>query len=210
MERNYDTYVVAAPVKIGSNDHIALAVVESHQGAQGKSRYYLHEVVIKEKLGTFYKTGVVAQNEPTPGNARASLLNVLQSFLNVNNEPVENDSKPTIQYAAEPKIPIDPEGREVMDRLARGENVPLDEIYQVPAIAAALKRTEGLLETIDRYTPEELAKRKTRVLADLDKMGSAQCDKNGKWEYTGPVGRDRRVDIAIGPPAAGKSSGSGH
>ncbi len=178
MERNYDTYVVAAPVKIGSNDHIALAVVESHPGAQGKSRYYLHEVVVKEKLDTFYKTGVVVQNEPTPGNARASLLNVLQSFLYVNNEPVENDNKPAIQYATEPKIPIDPEGREVMDRLARGEDVPLDEIYRVPAIAVARKRTEGMLDTIDRYTQEELAQRKARVLADLDKMGSARRDKN--------------------------------
>jgi predicted ABC-type ATPase len=104
------------------------------------------------------------------------------------------------------KIQPSPEGEAILSRLETGENVTLDEIEAVPEIANAIARTKGMTQTVDRYSPAELETRAAEALAKLNEMGSAAKDKNGKWGYTGNVAQNRRIDIVIGPSAAGKSS----
>lgn len=86
----------------------------------------------------------------------------------------------------------------VMERLAKGEDVPLEEIYSVPEIAEVRARTPNPtaeIKTADR------AKLRQSILDQLLSTGS--YTKDG---YTGEVRQERRADIVIGVPAAGKSS----
>src|SRR5699024_1528722 len=44
------------------------------------------------------------------------------------------------------------------------------------------------------------------VLDELTDRGSAVLDSKGEVQYTGRVKQEKRLDVVIGPPAAGKSS----
>ena len=69
---------------------------------------------------------------------------------------------------------------------------------------AAKKNIQG--EATNKInTPERMALRE-EIKEKLYKTGSAVVDDKGKVSYTGNVNRNRRADIVIGPPAAGKSS----
>jgi hypothetical protein len=52
--REYDTYTIGAPIKIGPADYIAEVVIKKSD--EDKS-YYLHKVEIKTKLHSAFKTG---------------------------------------------------------------------------------------------------------------------------------------------------------
>ena len=91
-----------------------------------------------------------------------------------------------------------------MDRLSRGETVSLEELYQIPEIMEVRSRSFRPTSEID--TPER-TKLRGDVVQKLYQQGSyTGVDKAGDGGYNGPVNRDRRADIVIGVPAAGKSS----
>lgn len=93
-----------------------------------------------------------------------------------------------------------PELQDVMDRLAKGEDVSLDEINRTPEVEEVHKLPST--NTADIHTPEREQLR-TQVLEELYKRGSYSSETN---DYTGEIAHDRRIDIVIGAPAAGKSS----
>lgn len=93
-----------------------------------------------------------------------------------------------------------PELQSVIDRLAKGENVPTDAIDSVPEVQE-IRRIKAP-ETYQINTPEREQLR-AQIAQRLYQMGS-YSSKDG--DYTGEVAQGRRIDIVIGVPAAGKSS----
>ena len=65
--RGYDTAVLAAPISIGCTEYICEVIVEQRPNRQG---FYLHEVVVKEKLGNVFKTS-------TKGGTRQASRSIL-------------------------------------------------------------------------------------------------------------------------------------
>ena len=53
--RGYDTYVIDAPINIGNIEYIAEVIINKDKDGQ---RFYLHEVEIKEKARSAFKTGM--------------------------------------------------------------------------------------------------------------------------------------------------------
>ena len=53
--RGYDTYVIDAPVMIGDIDYIVEVIINQDKDGQ---RFYLHEVEVKEKAQSAFKTGM--------------------------------------------------------------------------------------------------------------------------------------------------------
>ena len=53
--RGYDAYVIDAPINIGNVDYIAEVIINKDKDGQ---RFYLHEVEIKEKARSAFKTGM--------------------------------------------------------------------------------------------------------------------------------------------------------
>lgn len=61
-KRGYDSYVIIAPVKIGTQRYIEEVVVKRNNKRQG---FYLHEVEIKKRLEDFIKTHTEVGHLPT-------------------------------------------------------------------------------------------------------------------------------------------------
>ncbi|WP_309386085.1 sigma-70 family RNA polymerase sigma factor [Cerasicoccus frondis] len=76
--------VLAAPVKIGSED-VILVVVTRRQ--QGQTRFYLHEAYTKERIRGAFKTGSSASGEVEISSASSdSVSNILSRILFVNQD----------------------------------------------------------------------------------------------------------------------------
>lgn len=93
-----------------------------------------------------------------------------------------------------------PELQSVIDRLAKGENVPTDAIDSVPEVQEI--RALPKMDTSQIHT-QEREQLRAQIAQRLYQMGS-YSSKDG--DYTGEVAQGRRIDIVIGVPAAGKSS----
>ena len=113
--------------------------------------------------------------------------------------------------------PISSQMQTVLDTLALGKSVAIDDIMSTPEVMWAEEHQmpgESLPYKPGGYTEAEVAEilPAERILEHaeaLDKLmgqGSAVIDKNGKVEYTGPVAQNKRLDVVIGPPSAGKST----
>jgi hypothetical protein len=116
-------------------------------------------------------------------------------------------TEPAAQYSEKESNGAGAEMRRVLDKLAQNRPVTEDEMNQVPEITKARKRVPPG-SSADINTPERQAIR-DQVVDKLLNRGSAQkvaVDGKAKVEYNGPVRKDRRADIVIGLPAAGKSS----
>ncbi|GHU88313.1 hypothetical protein FACS189476_05210 [Spirochaetia bacterium] len=90
--RNYDTYVIDAPISIGGKPYIAEVILTKKKE---KTRYYLHEVEIKEKLqGAFIQTGT---ETGTPNGA--SKLIIAQKL-----KEVKQNSKQALRRAIKARL----------------------------------------------------------------------------------------------------------
>lgn len=106
----------------------------------------------------------------------------------------------------------------VLDKLALGQKVSLQDILATPEIQWAEEhqmKGESVPWRKQPYTPEEMQQRVTperfalqqEIQEDLMDLGSfSGLDKDGNAVYDGAVAQGKRLDIVIGPPAAGKSS----
>jgi len=54
--RGYDTYVIDAPITIGDVEYITEVIIK--QNKSKRNEFYLHEVEIKEKAQSVFKTGI--------------------------------------------------------------------------------------------------------------------------------------------------------
>jgi len=108
--RNYDTYVIDAPITISNTEYIAEVVIE--QNKNKRNEFYLHEVEIKEKAQSVFKTGMDTGTLQAPlkvydafktatkrGASQASKL-IITRKLNEVKETVSN----IIDNNGEPKV----------------------------------------------------------------------------------------------------------
>lgn len=111
------------------------------------------------------------------------------------NETAENATE-----AAPQKAEASPQLRSAIDRLTAGEDVSREEIDRIPEVAEV--RALPKMNTADIQTPER-QKLRSEVLEQLYRRGSYSSETH---DYTGEIAQERRADIVIGAPAAGKSS----
>lgn len=102
--------------------------------------------------------------------------------------------------AATQKAEASPQMQSVIDRLNAGEDVSREEIDRIPEVAEV--RALPKMNTADIQTPER-QKLRSKVLEQLYQRGSYSSETH---DYTGEIAQERRADIVIGAPAAGKSS----
>lgn len=107
--------------------------------------------------------------------------------------------------------------QDITKRLAAGQMVDAEAIMATPEVQwAEAHQLEGssLPDNAESWSPAEYAEHigperaslQEDVLDELLTRGSAVLDSNGKAQYTGPVKQEKRLDVVIGPLAAGKSS----
>ena len=109
-------------------------------------------------------------------------------------------------YSARNAVRGNQQLKSVVKRLSEGEEVSADEIESVPKIAAALEKSRNAEETYSINTQERQELR-DEAAEKLLNMGSySGVDSSGKDAYNNDIRQERRIDIVIGPPAAGKSS----
>ena len=119
------------------------------------------------------------------------------------NENVEGESQAaekTQSTTPTEKPKASPELQSAIDRLTAGEDVSREEIDRIPEVAAV--RALPKMNTADIQTPER-QKLRSEVLEQLYQRGSYSGETH---DYTGEIAQERRADIVIGAPAAGKSS----
>lgn len=92
---------------------------------------------------------------------------------------------------------------DVLKRLERNEDVPYNEIKDLKEVKVAYSCINNSTPTINLKNREELHE---GLIYEIEKRGSIHHDENGDIEFTGEIKRDKRIDIVIGLPAAGKSS----
>lgn len=118
------------------------------------------------------------------------------------NETVEVESQTAekTQSTTTEKPKASPELQSAIDRLTAGEDVSREEIDRIPEVAEV--RALPKMNTADIQTPER-QKLRSEVLEQLYQRGSYSSETH---DYTGEIAQERRADIVIGAPAAGKSS----
>lgn len=118
------------------------------------------------------------------------------------NENVSGESQTAekTQSPAAEKPKASPELQSAIDRLTAGEDVSREEIDRIPEVAEV--RALPKMNTADIQTPER-QKLRSEVLEQLYQRGSYSSETH---DYTGEIAQERRADIVIGAPAAGKSS----
>lgn len=120
----------------------------------------------------------------------------------VYNETVEDESQTAekTQSTTTEKPKASPELQSAIDRLTAGEDVSREEIDRIPEVAEV--RALPKMNTADTQTPER-QKLRSEVLEQIYQRGSYSSKTH---DYTGEIAQERRADIVIGAPAAGKSS----
>lgn len=118
------------------------------------------------------------------------------------NETIEGESQTAekTQSTTTEKPKASPELQSAIDRLTAGEDVSREEIDRIPEVAEV--RALPKMNTADIQTPER-QKLRSEVLEQLYQRGSYSSETH---DYTGEIAQERRADIVIGAPAAGKSS----
>lgn len=105
--------------------------------------------------------------------------------------------------------PVSQQMKDVQNRLSIGEKVALEDLYSIPELQYALDHEKKGSSKEDFANDPEREAKQQDVLEELTMLGSAESimvDGKPKVVYTGDIKQERRIDIVIGPPAAGKSS----
>ena len=137
-----------------------------------------------------------------PAPARPNPESIDTSGKTAYNENAEGESQTAekTQSTTTEKPKASPELQSAIDRLTAGEDVSREEIDRIPEVAEV--RALPKMNTADIQTPER-QKLRSEVLEQLYQRGSYSSETH---DYTGEIAQERRADIVIGAPAAGKSS----
>ena len=92
----------------------------------------------------------------------------------------------------------------ILERLANNEAVSIGEIANLEIIKYG-KLQRGDFNPTIKDNSNERKKLREKIQSEVENLGSA-IEINGKWIYNGVVKKNKRADIVIGLPAAGKSS----
>lgn len=158
---------------------------------------------LEQRLKSALERAERSSRAPVP--ARPNPESIDTSGKTAYNENAEGEPQ-TAENATEAvtqKPKASPELQSVIDRLNAGEDVSREEINRIPEVAEV--RALPKMNTADIQTPER-QKLRSEVLERLYRRGSYSSEAVGEDKYVGEVARERRADIVIGAPAAGKSS----
>lgn len=112
-ERGYDTAVVAAPINIGTQEHMAVVImVRSNR----TNRFYVHEVMTTENGAMPFKTGTLRKG--TPSGDAPSAISILENIMNVKNQ-AKTDRKFSISEKKQEQTQYQPVNREELPAKAR-------------------------------------------------------------------------------------------
>ena len=90
-DRNYDTYVISAPITVDDTEYICEAIVTKNARRTG---FYLHEVEIKEKAQDVFKTAI----NGTPQATRLILPRILADVNKSASKIVDENGEPQVVY----------------------------------------------------------------------------------------------------------------
>ena len=153
---------------------------------------------LEQRLKSALERGEMTSRAP----ARPEAESIDTAGKTAYNENAEGESQTAekTQSTTTEKPKASPELQSAIDRLTAGEDVSREEIDRIPEVAEV--RALPKMNTADIQTPER-QKLRSEVLEQLYQRGSYSSETH---DYTGEIAQERRADIVIGAPAAGKSS----
>jgi len=95
--RNQDSVTIGAPIAIGGKNYVAVAIVLRDVN---RNRFYLHEVVLRERLRTSFKTEASANKNVALNGEAGAIRSLLQNIFNVN----EKDVSKVVDENGEPLV----------------------------------------------------------------------------------------------------------
>ena len=97
--RNQDSVTIGAPIAIGGKNYVAVAIVLRDVN---RNRFYLHEVVLRERLRTSFKTEASANKNVALNGEAGAIRSLLQNIFNVNEKDVskvvDENGEPLVVY----------------------------------------------------------------------------------------------------------------
>lgn len=190
------------------------AYVKSEVAAELAGDYITNDISFVRKLYTenrnlfekiFDKVKYLYNTIDADSAEARQLEKVISNFENVSRENIETGANEDNAIQNDRIKITDTKTSEIIKRLNNGEDVLIDEINAAPTISQLLSESYSRPETYIINTPERNATRK-EIADKLLALGSATIDAEGRVCYNGRVKQERRADIVIGLPAAGKSS----
>ena len=153
---------------------------------------------LEQRLKSALERGEMTSRAP----ARPEAESIDTAGKTAYNEDAEGEPQTAekTQSTTPEKPKASPELQSAIDRLTAGEDVSREEIDRIPEVAEV--RALPKMNTADIQTPER-QKLRSEVLEQLYQRGSYSSETH---DYTGEIAQERRADIVIGAPAAGKSS----
>ena len=153
---------------------------------------------LEQRLKSALERAEMTSRAPTRPEAE-SIDTAGKTAYNENAEGEPQTAEKTQSTTTE-KPKASPELQSAIERLTAGEDVSREEIDRIPEVAEV--RALPKMNTADIQTPER-QKLRSEVLEQLYQRGSYSSETH---DYTGEIAQERRADIVIGAPAAGKSS----
>ena len=145
--RNYDTYVISAPIKIDDTDYICEAIVTKGENRTG---FYLYEVEIKEKTQSVFKTAI----NGTPQASRLILSDIIAKVNKDVSKVVDKNGEPLVVYHGTTRAPFEwnPKRQEF-------ENLTEEELKEVPFTEFEFKQSrEGAFFTNSKALAKRYSK----------------------------------------------------
>lgn len=182
----------------------ALANIRSHgetallKGGKDNSTATRRLDGLEQRLKSALERAEMTSRAPARPEAE-SIDTAGKTAYNENAEGESQTAEKTQSPAAE-KPKASPELQSAIERLTAGEDVSREEIDSIPEVAEV--RALPKMNTADIQTLER-QKLRSEVLEQLYQRGSYSSETH---DYTGEIAQERRADIVIGAPAAGKSS----
>lgn len=189
-DRGYNSYVIAAPIKIADKNYICEVVLKQNKQ---ENRFYLHEVTEQKK---FLERAFVTNPAQKPAH-QGTLSNILEKTVSVNYEiscPMGINGEPEKTFVQnEYRKSLDEvqsknqnTATKITDSVSQEENEKSTDILELQdALKVALKETAVPLEKID-FTRENYNKlfpySKIETPIEIVKMGANQFEKLEKKE----------------------------
>lgn len=179
-------------IRVGTNDYIAEIVV----GFTSNSEMLLYDIINFTR--TKFKIKKVDTHTAEQHKAIGSRTSV-PTNKNVSQKNNNVKSKLSVDDTI-----LDEGYYDVLKKLDNNDIVSLEEIADMSVIKDAVRKRGEFNPTI-KYADAKREELRKNIQSEVESLGSAvELDDN--WVYNGVVERDRRIDIVIGLPAAGKSS----
>ena len=92
-------HMVGAPVRIGGEDYVAIAIVRADANKHG---FYVHEVVLREKLQAASKTGAEPTAQPDGAAKPGAIRSIIQSIMKFNpysvSKAIDGNGEPLVTH----------------------------------------------------------------------------------------------------------------